>query len=36
VLAGIAAIMLGAAIGAAWAPIGRVLTLDPQHLLRSE
>jgi putative ABC transport system permease protein len=36
VLAGIAAIMLGAAIAAAWAPIGRVLTLDPQGLLRSE
>ena len=36
VLAGIAVIMMGTAIGAAWAPIGRMLTLNPQHLLRSE
>ena len=36
VLAGIAAIMLAASIGAAWSPIGRMLTVDLQRLLRSE
>jgi len=36
VLAGIAAIMLVSSIGAAWSPIGRMLTLDLQRLLRSE
>jgi len=36
VLAGIAALMLAAAAAAAWAPMRRVLRLDPQHVLRSE
>ena len=36
VLAGIAAVMLVASIGAAWSPIGRMLTVDLQRLLRSE
>jgi ABC-type antimicrobial peptide transport system permease subunit len=36
VLAGIAALMLMVAVGAAVTPIRRVLRLDPQFLLRNE
>ena len=36
VLAGIAALMLGAAITAAWVPMRRVLTLDPNRVLRAD
>ena len=36
VLAGIAVLMLGAATAAAWVPMRRVLTLDPNRVLRDE
>jgi putative ABC transport system permease protein len=36
VLAGIAALMLAAAMAAAWVPMRRVLTLDPNRVLRDE
>ncbi len=36
VLAGIAALMLAAAMSAAWVPMRRVLTLDPNRVLRDE
>ena len=36
VLAGIAALMLGAAMSAAWVPMRRVLTLDPNRVLRAD
>jgi len=36
VLAGIAALMLAAAMAAAWVPMRRVLTLDPNRVLRGE
>ena len=36
VLAGIAGLMLAAAMSAAWVPLRRVLTLDPNRVLRDE
>jgi len=36
VLAGIAGLMLAAAMSAAWVPVRRVLTLDPNRVLRDE
>jgi ABC-type antimicrobial peptide transport system permease subunit len=36
VIASIALLMLGAATSAAWAPMRRVLTLDPNRVLRSD
>jgi len=36
VLAGTAALMLAAAVSAAWVPMRRVLTLDPNRVLRDE
>ena len=35
-LAGIAVLMLGAAMSAAWVPMRRVLTLDPNRVLRAD
>jgi putative ABC transport system permease protein len=35
-LAGIAVMMLGAALSAAWVPMRRVLTLDPNRVLRAD
>jgi hypothetical protein len=34
VLGGISALMVAAALVAAWAPLQRVIRLDPQHALR--